>query len=106
MNKRLFTSESVTEGHPDKVCDKISDSVLDAILAQDKMARVACETCCNTGFVMVMGEITTTAVVDIPEIVRKAVCEIGYTSSEVGFDGNTIAVMTSIDKQSPAPFLS
>ncbi len=101
MNKRLFTSESVTEGHPDKVCDKISDSVLDAILAQDKMARVACETCCNTGFVMVMGEITTTAVVDIPEIVRKAVCEIGYTSSDIGFDGNTIAVMTSIDKQSP-----
>ena len=101
MNKRLFTSESVTEGHPDKVCDKISDSVLDAILAQDKMARVACETCCNTGFVMVMGEITTTAVVDIPAIVRKAVCDIGYTSSEIGFDGNTCAIMTSIDKQSP-----
>ena len=101
MNKRLFTSESVTEGHPDKVCDKISDSVLDAILAQDKMARVACETCCNTGFVMVMGEITTTATIDIPAIVRKAVCEIGYTSSDMGFDGNTCAVMTSIDKQSP-----
>ena len=98
--RKLFTSESVTEGHPDKVCDKISDSVLDAILAQDKMARVACETCCNTGFVMVMGEITTTAVVDIPAIVRKAVCDIGYTSSEIGFDGNTCAVMTSIDKQS------
>ena len=101
MNKRLFTSESVTEGHPDKLCDKVSDSVLDAIFAQDKMARVACETCCNTGFVMVMGEITTTAVVDIPAIVRKAVCEIGYDNSEVGFDGNTCAVMVSIDKQSP-----
>ena len=101
MNRRLFTSESVTEGHPDKVCDKVSDSVLDAIFAQDKMARVACETCCNTGFVMVMGEITTTAVVDIPAIVRKAVCDIGYDNSEVGFDGNTCAVMVSIDKQSP-----
>lgn len=100
MNKRLFTSESVTEGHPDKVCDRVSDSVLDAILAQDKYARVACETCCNTGFVMVMGEITTNAVIDIPAIVRKAVTDIGYNSSEMGFDGNTCAVMTSIDKQS------
>lgn len=101
MDKRLFTSESVTEGHPDKVCDKISDSVLDAILAQDKMARVACETCCNTGFVMVMGEITTTATIDIPAIARKTICEIGYNSSELGFDGNTCAIFTSIDKQSP-----
>lgn len=100
MNKRLFTSESVTEGHPDKVCDKVSDSVLDAILAQDKTARVACETCCNTGFVMVMGEITTSAVVDIPAIVRKAVVDIGYNSSDMGFDGNSVAVFTSIDKQS------
>lgn len=99
--KRLFTSESVTEGHPDKVCDKIADSVLDAVLAQDAYARVACETCCNTGFVMVLGEITTTANVDIPSIVRKTVTDIGYNSSDIGFDGNTCAVMTSIDKQSP-----
>lgn len=98
--KRLFTSESVTEGHPDKVCDKISDSILDAILEQDKTARVACETCCNTGFVMVMGEITTSATVDIPSIVRKTVVNIGYDSSELGFDGNTCAVMVSVDKQS------
>lgn len=98
--KRLFTSESVTEGHPDKVCDKISDSILDAILEQDKTARVACETCCNTGFVMVMGEITTSATVDIPSIVRKTVVDIGYDSSELGFDGNTCAVMVSVDKQS------
>ncbi len=101
MNRRFFTSESVTEGHPDKLCDKVSDSVLDAIYAQDKMARVACETCCNTGFVMVMGEISTTAVVDIADVVRKAVCDIGYDNSEVGFNGNTCAVMLSIDKQSP-----
>lgn len=99
--KRLFTSESVTEGHPDKVCDKISDSVLDAVLTQDANARVACETCCNTGYVMVFGEITTTANIDIPAIVRKTVTDIGYDSSELGFDGNTCAVMTSIDKQSP-----
>lgn len=98
--KRLFTSESVTEGHPDKVCDKISDSILDAILEQDKTARVACETCCNTGFVMVMGEITTSATVDIPSIARKTVVDIGYDSSELGFDGNTCAVMVSVDKQS------
>ena len=101
MNRRFFTSESVTEGHPDKLCDKVSDSVLDAIFSQDKMARVACETCCNTGFVMVMGEITTTAVVDIADVVRRAVCEVGYDNSEVGFNGNTCAVMLSIDKQSP-----
>ncbi len=101
MAKLLFTSESVTEGHPDKVCDRISDSVLDAILAQDKNARVACETFCTTGVVNVMGEITTTAQIDIPQIVRDAVCEIGYNNPSAGFDGNTCAVLTSIDKQSP-----
>lgn len=101
MSKFLFTSESVTEGHPDKVCDCISDAVLDAILAQDKNARVACETFCTTGIVNVMGEITTTAQIDIPQIVRDTVCEIGYNSAEAGFDGNTCAVMTAIDKQSP-----
>lgn len=100
MSKFLFTSESVTEGHPDKVCDRISDSVLDAILSQDKYARVACETFATTGVVNVMGEITTTANVDIPKIVRKALCDIGYDSADAGFDGNTCAVMTSIDKQS------
>lgn len=101
MSKILFTSESVTEGHPDKVCDRISDSVLDAILAQDKNARVACETFCTTGIVTVMGEITTTAQVDIPQIVRDAVCEIGYNNPSACFDGNSCAVMVSLDKQSP-----
>ena len=101
MSKILFTSESVTEGHPDKVCDNISDAVLDAILSQDKNARVACETFCTTGVVTVMGEITTTAQVDIPQIVRDTVCEIGYNNAKAGFDGNTCAVMTAIDKQSP-----
>ncbi len=101
MAKFLFTSESVTEGHPDKICDKISDSVLDALLAQDPMSRVACETCATTGLVMVMGEITTKAVVDIPLIVREAVREIGYDNAEYGFDCNTCAVMTTLDKQSP-----
>ena len=101
MENYLFTSESVTEGHPDKVCDNISDAVLDAILAQDKNARVACETFCTTGVVTVMGEITTTAKIDIPAIVRETVCDIGYNSAKAGFDGNTCAVMTSIDKQSP-----
>ena len=101
MSKILFTSESVTEGHPDKVCDRISDSVLDAILAQDKNARVACETFCTTGIVTVMGEITTTAQVDIPQIVRDAVCEIGYNNPSACFDGNYCAVMVSLDKQSP-----
>ena len=101
MSKLLFTSESVTEGHPDKVCDCVSDAVLDAILSQDKNARVACETFCTTGVVTVMGEITTTAQVDIPQIVRDTVCGIGYNGPEAGFDGNTCAVMVSLDKQSP-----
>jgi S-adenosylmethionine synthetase len=101
MAKFLFTSESVTEGHPDKICDKISDSVLDALLEQDPMSRVACETCTTTGLVMVMGEITTKAVVDIPAIVRETVREIGYDNAEYGFDCNTCAVMTTLDKQSP-----
>ena len=101
MAKFLFTSESVTEGHPDKICDKISDSVLDALLEQDPMSRVACETCTTTGLVMVMGEITTKAVVDIPAIVRETVKEIGYDNAEYGFDCNTCAVMTTLDKQSP-----
>ena len=101
MEKFLFTSESVTEGHPDKVCDRISDSILDAILAQDKNARVACETFCTTGVVNVMGEITTTAQIDIPQIVRDAVCDIGYNNPSACFDGNTCAVMVSLDKQSP-----
>lgn len=100
MEKRLFTSESVTEGHPDKMCDQISDAILDALLEQDPMSRVACETCTNTGFVMVMGEITTNAYVDIQKIVRDTVREIGYDRSEYGFDGNTCAVLTAIDEQS------
>lgn len=97
----LFTSESVTEGHPDKVADQISDSVLDAIIAQDPYARVACETLCTTGLVHVVGEITTNCYVDIPRIVREAVKEIGYTRAKFGFDGDTCGVMTSIDEQSP-----
>ena len=101
MAKFLFTSESVTEGHPDKICDRISDSVLDALLAQDPMSRVACETCTTTGLVMVMGEITTKATIDIPSIVRETVREIGYDNAEYGFDCNTCAVMTTLDKQSP-----
>ena len=101
MEKCLFTSESVTEGHPDKICDAVSDAVLDALLEQDPFSRVACETCTNTGFVLVMGEVTSKAVIDIPAIVRKTVTEIGYDSSEKGFDGNTCAVMVSLDKQSP-----
>ncbi len=100
MEKRLFTSESVTEGHPDKICDAVSDAVLDALMEQDPYSRVACETCTNTGFVLVMGEITTKANVDIPAIVRKTVLDIGYDSSEKGFDGNTCAVFVSLDKQS------
>ncbi|MBQ6930611.1 MAG: methionine adenosyltransferase, partial [Clostridia bacterium] len=101
MSKRLFTSESVTEGHPDKICDQISDAVLDAILAQDPNGRVACETTCTTGQILIMGEISTTANIDIPAIARKTVCEIGYDSAEKGFDGNSCAVLLAMDKQSP-----
>ena len=101
MFKRFFTSESVTEGHPDKVCDQVSDAILDAMLAQDSMSRVACETTCTTGMVMVMGEITTKAQVDIPGIVREVVCDIGFDNPECGFDGNSCAVFTTLDKQSP-----
>lgn len=101
MKKTLFTSESVTEGHPDKICDQISDAILDAIIELDPGARVACETFCTTGIVNVMGEITTDCYVDIPQIVRDVVCSIGYDNPSAGFDGNTCAVVTSIDKQSP-----
>lgn len=101
MSRRLFTSESVTEGHPDKICDQISDSVLDAIYAQDPMARVACETAVTTGLVLVMGEITTNCYVDIPKIVRNTIREIGYDRAKYGFDCDTCAVITSIDEQSP-----
>lgn len=97
----LFTSESVTEGHPDKVSDKISDSVLDALLAQDPNSRVACETLVTTGLALVAGEVTTKAYVDIPQIVRKTILEIGYDNSRMGFDGNSCAVMVSLDEQSP-----
>ena len=100
MEKRLFTSESVTEGHPDKMCDAVSDAILDALMEKDPMSRVACETASCTGFVLVTGEITTNAYVDIPKIVRETVKEIGYDKSEYGFDGNTCAVMVSIDEQS------
>ncbi|MEG2396620.1 MAG: methionine adenosyltransferase [Oscillospiraceae bacterium] len=101
MARHLFTSESVTEGHPDKICDEISDAVLDAILEQDPNGRVACEATCITDQVMVMGEITTTAKIDIPQIVRDVICEIGYDSPEKGFDGHTCKILTAIDKQSP-----
>ena len=100
MEKRLFTSESVTEGHPDKMCDAVSEAILDALMEKDPMSRVACETASCTGFVLVTGEITTNAYVDIPKIVRETVKEIGYDKSEYGFDGNTCAVMVSIDEQS------
>lgn len=101
MNRKLFTSESVTEGHPDKVADQISDAVLDAILEQDPQARVACETAVTTGLVLVTGEITTRCYVDIPKLVRDTVREIGYTRAKYGFDGSTCAVLTAIDEQSP-----
>lgn len=100
MAKTFFTSESVTEGHPDKICDQISDAVLDEILKNDKTARVACETCVTTGMVMCMGEITTKCYVDIPKIVRQVVIDIGYDRAKYGFDGHTCAVLTSIDEQS------
>ena len=101
MANYFFTSESVTGGHPDKICDQISDAVLDAILAEDKTGRVACECCCTTGMVMIMGEITTSAKIDIPSIARQVICDIGYDSPEKGFDGHTCAILTTIDKQSP-----
>ena len=100
MDKRLFTSESVTEGHPDKVCDAVSDAILDACMEQDPMSRVACETAACTGFILVTGEITTKAVLDIPAIVRKTVNEIGYQNAGIGFDGNTCAVFVALDQQS------
>lgn len=101
MTKTFFTSESVTEGHPDKVCDQISDAVLDAILEQDPLARVACETTCTTGMVLVMGEISTSCYADIAQIARNTINEIGYNNPNCGFDGNTCAVLTTIDAQSP-----
>ena len=101
MAKRFFTSESVTEGHPDKICDQISDAVLDAILAEDPVARVACETTCSTGLVHVMGEITTSCYVDIQSIAREVIRDIGYTRAKYGFDADTCAVLTNIDEQSP-----
>lgn len=99
--KRLFTSESVTEGHPDKICDQISDAIVDAILAEDPMGRVAAETTVNTGYAMVMGEITTKCYVDIPKIARQVIVDIGYDRAKYGFDGTTCAIMTAIDEQSP-----
>ncbi|MGL4983541.1 MAG: methionine adenosyltransferase, partial [Plesiomonas sp.] len=101
MTRHLFTSESVSEGHPDKIADQISDAVLDAILKQDPKARVACETYVKTGMVLIGGEITTTAWVDVEELARKTVCDIGYTSSQMGFDANSCAVLSAIGKQSP-----
>ncbi|MBR3768494.1 MAG: methionine adenosyltransferase [Clostridia bacterium] len=101
MAKHFFTSESVTEGHPDKVCDQISDAVLDALLSIDPYSRVACESVCTTGMALVMGEISTKANIDIPAVARKAICDTGFNSPDAGFDGNTCAVLTTIDKQSP-----
>ncbi len=101
LQNYLFTSESVTEGHPDKVCDNVSDAVLDAILAQDPTARVACETAVKTGFVLLLGEITSTAQVDYPAIVRQTLRDIGYTSSDIGFDGTTCGIMVAVEQQSP-----
>ena len=99
--KRIFTSESVTEGHPDKVCDRVSDSVLDAVLAQDPMARVACECAATTGLMLVMGEITTTATIDVADIARKAICEIGYDNAAAGYDGHSCSVQVALHRQSP-----
>src|SRR5450432_4745762 len=101
MSRYQFTSESVTEGHPDKLCDQVSDAILDAILTQDPKARVACETLAKTGIVMVAGEITTTAIVEMPVVIRQTIKEIGYVGSEMGFDYETCAVLTAIEKQSP-----
>ena len=101
MEKRFYTAESVTEGHPDKICDQISDAILDELIKKDPNSRVACETCATTGLVLVMGEITTTAYIDIPGVVRNTIKEIGYTDSTLGFDGNTCAVVTALDEQSP-----
>ena len=101
MSKRLFTSESVTEGHPDKICDQISDAILDEILKEDPMARVACETTCTTGIISIMGELTTSCYVDFPKVARQVVLDIGYDRAKYGFDGTTCAVVTAIDEQSP-----
>ena len=101
MEKLLFTSESVTEGHPDKMCDQISDAILDEMLKQDPMSRVACETCCTTGLVLVMGEVTTHAYVDIQKVVRETIRQIGYDRAKYGFDCDTCGVVVSLDEQSP-----
>ena len=100
MEKRLFTSESVTEGHPDKMCDAISDAILDALMEKDPMSRVACETAITTGMVLVMGEITTNAYIDMQQVVRETIKEIGYDNGDYGFDAHTCAVLTAIDEQS------
>ena len=101
MPRKFFTSESVTEGHPDKICDQISDAVLDAYYEKDPYARVACETAVTTGMVLVIGEITSKYSIDIPKVVRKTILDIGYNDSKLGFDGNSCAVLVSIDEQSP-----
>ena len=101
MARHLFTSESVTEGHPDKICDQISDAILDEILTHDPYARVACETCASTGLVHIMGEITTSCYVDFQKVVREVVADIGYTRAKFGFDADTCAVISNIDGQSP-----
>lgn len=100
MSKYLFTSESVTKGHPDKICDQISDGILDELIKQDPLSRVACETTCTTGQVLIMGEITTNAQIDIPAVARKIICDIGYDDDKKGFNGNTCAILTALDKQS------